>query len=97
VSDLDQDVSYLRSCLKEALLDLSVRQNVNLRDVIHDSRIVETLLLLLDKLDEAEARIAVLEDQSVGSDERMKDPDYAEAYHAIQSRVTQRKKVGEGS
>jgi hypothetical protein len=55
------------------------------------------LLLLLDKLDEAEARIAVLEDQSVGSDERMTDPDYAEAYHAIQSRVTQRKKVGEGS
>lgn len=57
MSELTQDVNYLRACLKESLLELHVRSGIkSARDVVRDSRIVETLLLVLDKIDALEKR-----------------------------------------
>jgi hypothetical protein len=56
--ELNKSVPYLRATLKEALLDLHVRQNgpKSLHEVIRDSRIVETLLLVLDRLEALEGK-----------------------------------------
>lgn len=56
--NLGKDTGYLRATLREALLDLHDRPNSpkNLLDVVRDSRIVETLLLLLDRVDALEGK-----------------------------------------
>lgn len=55
-SPLDKNPSYLRATLKEALLDLNVRPGVSktLHEVMRDSRIIETILLLLDRVEALE-------------------------------------------
>jgi hypothetical protein len=57
--ELNKSVPYLRATLKEALLDLNVRQSAakSLHEVIRDSRIVETLLLVLDRLEALEGKL----------------------------------------
>jgi hypothetical protein len=59
VTDLNQNTDYLRASLKEALLDMNVRQHSahgskSSLEVLRDSRIIETLQLVLDRLDKIE-------------------------------------------
>ena len=56
MSELNKSVPYLRATLKEAILDLNVRQDTVLRDVIRDSRCLEAILLLLDKVEALEGK-----------------------------------------
>lgn len=57
MSELTKDVSYLRACLSEALLDLHVRSGIkSTRDTMRDSRVVEAVLLLLDRVVELEKK-----------------------------------------
>jgi hypothetical protein len=53
LSDLDKNTAYLRATLKEALLDLNDRQSApkSALEVMRDSRVVEAVLLLLDRVE----------------------------------------------
>ena len=61
MSDLYKDASYLRAVLKEAVLDINVRQysahgSKPVLEILRDARILETLLLLLDRVDVLEGK-----------------------------------------
>jgi hypothetical protein len=56
MSELNKSVPYLRATLKEALLDLNDRPSVpkSAVEIVRDSRVIEAVLLILDRLDALE-------------------------------------------
>jgi hypothetical protein len=61
MSELTTNPTYLRATLNEALLDMGVRQHSihgskSAMDILRDSRVIETVLFLLDRLEKLEAK-----------------------------------------
>jgi hypothetical protein len=56
MSELNKSVPYLRATLREALLDLNDRPTVqkSATEVLRDSRVIEAVLLILDRLEALE-------------------------------------------
>jgi hypothetical protein len=56
MSELNKSVPYLRAPLREALLDLNDRPTVqkSATEVLRDSRVIEAVLLILDRLEALE-------------------------------------------
>jgi hypothetical protein len=58
MSDLVTNTTYLRATLNEALLDMGVRQwghsGKSSLDTFRDSRVIEAILMLLDRFDALE-------------------------------------------
>ena len=61
MSELNTSVPFLRAKLQEAILDLTVRPRRPLQEIMRDSYFAETLLLLLERVGELEAKVGELE------------------------------------
>lgn len=61
MSELNKSVPYLRACLREAILDLNDRPTVqkSATETVRDSRVIEAVLLVLDRLEALEKKTYV--------------------------------------
>jgi hypothetical protein len=58
MSELNQNPAYLKASLNQAILDLGIRQSghtgKSATDILRDSRVIETMLYVLDRLEKIE-------------------------------------------